>query len=149
ASAMALGCKSAIEKRTSDIIQNARHVPWWEKSRLSATEIDAPAMANAANLIQHYLSESLRLRDLATTNPHLILCQRVLDWLQDRWTEPAIYPAVIYNDCTIREVRDRKTALRVIATLEEHNWLHRLDKHELVQGKARKEAWLIHGRTLS
>jgi hypothetical protein len=105
-------------------------------------------MVNAAYLIQHYLAEAVRLRSMASTNRHLKLAQRVLDWLIEKWEEPAIYPAAIYNDCTIREVRDRRTALQIISTLENHGWLIRLKEPIRIKGSVRKEAWLIHGRTL-
>ena len=114
----------------------------------AATEIGGPMMVNAAYLIQHYLSEALRLRAMASTNRHLKLAQRVLDWLIEKWEEPAVYPAVIYNDCTIREVRDRRTALQIISVLEEHGWLIRLEQPIRIKGSVRKEAWLVHGRTL-
>lgn len=113
-----------------------------------ATEIGGPMMVNAAYLIQHYLAEAIRLRAMTSTNRHLKLAQRVLDWLIEKCEEPAVFPAVIYNDCTIREVRDRRTALHIISTLEEHGWLIRLEQPIRVKGSVRKEAWLIHGRTL-
>lgn len=115
---------------------------------LGGQQISGTEMANATVLVQHYLSESLRLRDIAATNGHLRLAQRVLDWLLEKWSEPAIYPAAIYNDCTIRKVRDRKTAMRVVGTLEEHGWLLKLNEPVRIAGAVRKEAWLIHGRTI-
>ncbi|MBX2806148.1 MAG: DUF3987 domain-containing protein [Hyphomicrobiales bacterium] len=115
---------------------------------VEAREIGSSMMVNAAYLIQHYLAEAVRLRSMASTNRHLKLAQRVLDWLIEKWEEPAVYPAVIYNDCTIREVRDRRTALQIISTLENHGWLIRLEEPTRIKGSVRKEAWLIHGRTL-
>lgn len=124
----------------------AGNVTLW--TDIAATQIEVADMVNACMLVRHYLSEALRLRAMASTHRHLILAQRVLDWLNERWEEPAIYPAVIYNDCTIREVRDRRTALKIISTLEEHGWLIRLEEPVLIAGSVRREAWLIHGRTL-
>ncbi len=117
-------------------------------SDIDAAAIPAEAMADATLLMQHYLAEGLRLRGASATNPHLRLTQRVLDWVLSRWSEPAIYPAAVYNDCPIRVVRDQKTARRIIATLEEHGWLTRLDDGARIRGARRREAWLIHGRTL-
>ncbi len=113
-----------------------------------ATQITSTDMANGAVLIQHYLAESLRLRDTAAVDPHLRLAKRVLDWLQTRWDEPAIYLAAVYNDCPIREVRNSKKARGIITTLEEHGWLTRLNHEITVRGSRRKEAWLIFGRSL-
>lgn len=115
---------------------------------VTAKEIDAEIMGYGALLVQHYLAESLRLRSIAATHGILRLAQRVLDWLHRKWPQPAIYPAVIYNDCTIRDVRERKTALSIIKILEEHGWLLRLTERVYINGVSRKEAWLIYGRTL-
>lgn len=117
-------------------------------SDFEATEVTGATMANGTMFAQHYLVESLRLREIAATDSHLRLAQRVLDWILEKWTEAAIYPAVIYNECTSRKVRDRKTALRVIGTLEEHGWLTKLNEQVHIRGALRKEAWLIHGRIL-
>lgn len=115
---------------------------------LQAEKIDEEAMGHATILVQHYLNEALRLRAAAVTDVHLQLCARVLQWIQNCWHEPAIYPALIYNDCPIRAVRDRAAALRVIATLAEHGCLHRLEERVRINGATRNEAWLVHGRSI-
>lgn len=114
-----------------------------------AEEIGAAMMADASVIIQYYLTEALRLRDLAAVSTHLKLTSRVLDWLLDKWLEPAIHAAAIYNDCPIKAARDRKVALRIIATLVEHGWLAPISGGAIVKDVRRREAWLIHGRTLA
>lgn len=52
------------------------------------------------------------------------------------------------DTCPIRAVRDRKTALQLIAVLVEHGWLHPVEGRVLIGEKLRNEAWRIHGRTL-
>lgn len=115
---------------------------------LDANVVRAEELANATNLMQFYLAEALRLRGVAAINPKLKLAQRVLDWLLARWTEPAVHPAAIYNDCPIKAVRDQKTAREIITLLEGHGWLIRIEGGVLVKGRQRKEAWLIHGRNV-
>ncbi|MEM9355838.1 MAG: YfjI family protein [Pseudomonadota bacterium] len=112
------------------------------------SEISAAAMANGTIIIQHHLAEMIRLRDLASVNPHLKLCQKVLEWLHTSWNEPAIFPALIYQRGPVRQVRDRETALKVIGTLEDHGHLIRIDGGARISGRKRKEAWLIHGRSM-
>lgn len=116
---------------------------------LDASQIEAEEMANATILMQHYLNESLRLKAAAHVNRSLRLAGNVWDWLQKKWQEPAIYAAVVYNDCPIREVRDRKKALSVIHILEEHGYLLRLNERVKIGGSFRKEAWQIHGKILT
>lgn len=115
---------------------------------LGASAVRADEMASATNLMQFYLAETLRLRGAAAINPKLRLAQRVFDWIQERWPEPAVYPAAIYNDCTAIAVRDQKTAREILALLEAHGWLARLDGDVHIKGRQRKEAWLIYGRTI-
>lgn len=117
-------------------------------ANIRAEAIGSEAMAQGALLIQHYLAESLRLRSIAATHGILHLAQRVLAWIEQKWMEPAIYAAAIYNDCTIRDVRERKMALRIIKILEEHQYLQRLNERIYVNGALRKEVWLINGRKL-
>lgn len=121
----------------------AQQILWIDSQ---AVEITAAAMARAVMLAQHYLGECLRLRSMASTDSHLRLAQRVLDWLQTRWPEPAFHAAALYNDCPIREVRDRRTALRVIKTLEEHGWIRKTPERIRIGGRVRNEAWVMHGR---
>lgn len=115
---------------------------------ITANHIDDTALGNATLLVRYYLVESLRLRSMAATHGLLRLAQRVLDWMERKWAEPAIFASVIYNDCTVREVRNRKTALQIIRLLEEHGHLHRLSDKTYISGATRREAWLIHGRKL-
>ncbi len=115
---------------------------------ISATHIDGETLANACELMRHYLNENLRLKASAHFNPDLRLAGRVWEWIQRQWEEPAIYPAAIYNDCTIREVRERQKALRIIRILQDHNYLSRVGEGMRINGSIRREAWLIHGRIL-
>lgn len=112
------------------------------------TEISASAMANGTIIVQYHLNEAIRMRELASVNPHLRLCQRVLGWLSASWNEPAIFPALIYQKGPVRQVRDRSTALKVIETLKDHGHLIRLDGGARIAGRNRKEAWLICGRLM-
>lgn len=116
---------------------------------LDASTIAFDEMANATIIIRYYLTECLRLKAGAHINRDLVLAQRVWTWLITKWKEPAIYPAAIYNDCTIREIRDRITALRIIRILEEHGYLSRVPERVKIAGSWRREAWQIHGRKMS
>ncbi|MAI47436.1 MAG: DUF3987 domain-containing protein [Hyphomicrobiaceae bacterium TMED74] len=114
---------------------------------LQANQVSAEDMANAARLVHHYLAEALRLRGEALASKHLNLAARVWEWLLHRWEHSAVYPAAIYNDCPITAVRNRKSALRIIATLEEHGYLIRAKDGRRINGAHRKEAWQIYGRS--
>jgi hypothetical protein len=116
---------------------------------LNATSIGIVEMANATILIRYYLTECLRLKAGAHINRDLVLAQRVWAWIKTKCSEPAIYPAAVYNACTIREIRDRSNALRIIRILEEHGYLSRVSERVKIAGSWRSEVWQIHGRKLS
>ena len=115
---------------------------------MTASFVTGHAMAQATELVQFYLGEALRLRGAAAVGWKLKLAQRVLDWLLERWPEPAVYPAAIYNDCTISVVRDHRIAREILHILEHHGWLNRIEGGAQINGRQRKEAWLIYGRTM-
>jgi len=115
---------------------------------IEAQEVHPDAMANACLLVRHYLAEMLRLMEVARISQHLKLAERVRVWLLEKWPEPAVHLAAIYNDGPVAAVRNRKVALGIVNTLVEHGWLHPAPEHTIVKGARRKDAWIIHGRAL-
>jgi len=114
---------------------------------LDAKEVPPEMMGQGITLARHYLAEAHRLRGWAATDPHLRLCQRVWDWIGEHYSEPIIYPAVVYQGGPTRAVRDSATTKRIFKTLTESGYLFPIEGGAAVGGKKRKEAWRIYGRT--
>jgi hypothetical protein len=76
------------------------------------------------------------------TDPDLLLAQRTLDWLRDRWKEDLISLPDFYRFGPNR-IRDSKTAKRIAGILQEHGWIDPVDGGATINGQRRREVWRI------
>jgi hypothetical protein len=104
-------------------------------------------MAGGIVLVQHYLSEALRIRAISAALPDLELAERLLRWLHEDWSEPErlvslpdIYQAGPYS------IRDKETAKKIVVILQDHGWLERVPDGAVVNGMRRREVWLVISR---
>jgi len=109
---------------------------------IDAGEICELDMTAGIALAEHYAVEALRLFDASQANGNLRLAQRLLDWLLNQWTEPAISLPDIYQR-SLNAVGDQATARRLVAILEEHDWLVKIPRGAVVAGQRRRDAWRI------
>jgi hypothetical protein len=109
---------------------------------IDATEISELDMTAGIALAEHYAVEALRLFDASQVNGNLRLAQRLLDWLLNQWTEPAISLPDIYQR-SLNAIGDQATARRLVAILEEHDWLVKIPTGAVVAGQRRRDAWRI------
>ena len=110
-----------------------------------AEEITAVHLDAGIDLIQHYLSEALRLTEAAAVRSEIDTAQKLLVWLQRDWAKPVISLPDIYQLGPSR-IRDKKSALAVVSILEDHGWLNRIDGGTTIDGTFRREAWHIVAR---
>lgn len=110
-------------------------------SDLSANEITEESMANGIILMQHYLSEALRLFQGAKVDRDLQLATMLLDWLRAHGISQISLPEIYQSGPN--PIRDSRTALRIVGLLENHRWLIRLPKNTVVAGERRRLAWQI------
>jgi|HubBroStandDraft_6_1064221.scaffolds.fasta_scaffold364241_2 hypothetical protein len=101
-------------------------------------------MAGGIVLVQHYLSEALRIRAISAALPDLELAERLLRWLHEDWSEPErlvslpdIYQAGPYS------IRDKETAKKIVVILQDHGWLERVPDGAVVNGMRRREVWHV------
>jgi hypothetical protein len=109
---------------------------------IHTTTIGADEMEAGIALAEHYAAEALRLFDVSQVNANLRLAQALLNWLFDRWKEPAISLPDIYQR-SLNAIGDQATARRLVAILEDHGWLVRIPEGALIAGQRRREAWRI------
>jgi hypothetical protein len=93
-------------------------------------------------LAEHYAAEALRLFGGSQTDPELALAQRLIKWIYNSWPEPSISLPDIYQR-SLNAIRDKATAARIVAILEDHGWLERMPQGAIVAGHRRRDAWLI------
>ena len=104
-------------------------------------EVSGEHMAHGAALVEHYLAEALRLQAVGAVNGELRLAQRLLDWLRQRWREPAVALTEIYQRGP-SAIRDRAKAKRAVDVLVEHGWLVEAGEGE-VAGEKRRQTWRL------
>ena len=104
-----------------------------------AMEVDAAAMACGITLAQHYAAEMLRLQGGASVSSDLRLAARLLAWWQER-QDSRCHLASIYQTGP-GKVRDAAIARRIVAILEEHGWVRRLEAGTQLDGAPRRDAW--------
>jgi len=109
---------------------------------IGAGEILSDEMAAGIVLAQHYAAEALRIFEAGQIGTDLRLAQKALDWLLFQWTEPAISLPDLYQRGP-NAIRDKRSAQKVIANLEDHCWLVRLTAGAEIGGIRRREAWRI------
>lgn len=96
-------------------------------------------------LAEHYASEALRLHGTARINPDLQAAARLLTWLRDKWTEPLVSVVECYH-LGPRALRSKRQSEKMLAILEDHGWITRLETNAYIKGKKRQQVWRIYGK---
>lgn len=109
---------------------------------LECPEVGTTEMRAGIALAEHYAAEALRLVDTSRIGADLKLAQRLLTWLRNTWTEPAISLPDIYQRGP-NAIRDQATAKKLVGLLEEHGWLIKIQEGALVAGHYRRDAWTV------
>jgi len=109
---------------------------------LAAPNVSAAHIDAGTQLAQHYASEALRLFASGRTDPNLILAQRTLDWLHQKWGEGFISHVELYQNGPTA-IREAKLAKKMIAILEVHGWLVPVEGGCEIKGQRRRKAWRV------
>jgi hypothetical protein len=109
-----------------------------------ANEIGFDYMRCGIELVDFYLSEAIRLKQLASENQDLILAERLLAWFKAEGLRQ-IYPVKIYQEGPAA-IRNKAKALPIVKILEDHGYLSPIspDQAPEIDGKTRKQAWRIN-----
>ncbi len=108
----------------------------------SIGEIDGESMEAGIALADHYSAEALRLFGMSKINPDLCLAQKLLVWLQTKWPEDCISLPDIYQR-SLNAIRDGNTAARIVAILEAHGWLVKMNGVHVISGERRRNVWRV------
>lgn len=107
---------------------------------VSATCISEENLARALALTRYYLEEAVRISDIGFLDRDLELAQRVLDWMKKKALEEnprkVFSLQEIYQRAGPREVRNKKTAQKVMRILEDHK--------EICRPNSDTEEWVLN-----
>ncbi|HRC26318.1 MAG TPA: hypothetical protein PKX87_02685, partial [Alphaproteobacteria bacterium] len=94
--------------------------------------------------VLHFVCEFIaqRLHEQGYVDPDIALAERLLGWLCNSWEHDLVSLPDIYQR-GLNAISDKKTAVRIVAVLEEHGWLVRVQGGDFVNGTRRKDVWRI------
>jgi hypothetical protein len=110
----------------------------------NANSVEADYMECGIKLVDFYLVEAIRLKQLATENQDLILAEKLLEWFKAEGLRQ-IYPVKVYH-AGPSAIRSKAKALPIINILADHGYLSPIDPTEApeIDGKIRKQAWHVN-----
>jgi hypothetical protein len=115
-------------------------------SDVAEIKITEDQMASGEEIATYYANEALRLFEASQVNAELLKAQNVLDWmLSPSWGHALISLPDIYQYGP-NSIRDKQTASKMVAILDEHGWLTRVKGGAQVGDHYRQDAWLIYGK---
>jgi hypothetical protein len=83
--------------------------------------IGETTLLGAARLVDHYLSETLRIRHRAEPDKELVEAEKLLAWLKSK-NHKQFKPATVYKNGP-SFARSARKAKQLLAVLEEHGWI--------------------------
>ncbi|HQH73338.1 MAG TPA: DUF3987 domain-containing protein [bacterium] len=108
---------------------------------LDAESVSFDSIAQGIILVQHFLSEALRIKTSAISDAKILKAQALLDWLHKN-SKKIITLAEAYQRGP-NQIRDKKTATDALGILEEHGWIIPLPGGAEYDGMKRKVAWEV------
>ncbi|MFZ4604441.1 MAG: DUF3987 domain-containing protein, partial [Caulobacterales bacterium] len=108
-----------------------------------AVTVAGEGMERAITLARWYGGEALRLFDQGRIPPELQSAERVREWLLKDWPEPCVSLPDLYQRGP-RDIRTAEKARKVVAVLEQNEWLTRQTGGATIGGTFRRDAWAIN-----
>jgi len=106
---------------------------------LNVETVSAKVMMGGIELVQHYLSEALRIYAAIEDSPDLRLAEKALDWIRSRpkgiFTTRDLYQSGPYA------IRDSAKAKIIITILVEHRWIVQIEGGAIIDGVKRREVF--------
>lgn len=130
--------KAFGSKAPEHVLRLAGSLSAW--GNLNVQEISIEQMEAAIELGQFYLKEALRLLTAAVANPVLQEAAELLAWMKQKACP--VYLVQIYQFGPNR-IREAKKARRVLAVLEEHGQIRRIERGMELDGSHRQEVWEV------
>lgn len=104
--------------------------------------IGSHQIAAGIALTEFYIGEALRLFNSATTNPSLLLAEKVLSWARHPERNGLISLTDLYQKGP-SQLRTKAAALRIIDILVDHNQIYRVEGGYTVDGIYRRHVWRV------
>ncbi len=107
---------------------------------INATFITKDMMQRAIVLGNHYIDEAVRILEAKFTDPDIILAERAINWLKNKWEYPYISPANFQQRMKIKS----GAAYKIISILTSHNYLIPCEGDMIIENENRRNVWMIN-----
>lgn len=107
---------------------------------LQTGDIGKPFIQAGIELTQFYITEMLRLHEMARDKPDLLLAEKVLAWARGRNYQFSLESLYQHGP---RAVRNKADASRVLRVLHDHGLARPLPSGTKVDGKPRRNSWEV------
>ena len=109
-----------------------------------AVEVTAHHMEGAAELARHYVAEGLRLlAPQGGASSELVMADKLGRWLLERYQDQVVSLPDIAQRATPTACRNVETARKMLAILEDRNWIVKEPGKRVVNGQNRQEVWHV------
>ena len=105
---------------------------------ISVEEVEDDYMKMGIEIAMYYSEEALRLFNNGLTDPTILLAEKLLDWLHNKWGEEYISLPNIYQK-SLNAISTKSVASKIVAILEDHGWLKRQPEAMLIKETMRKK----------
>lgn len=95
-------------------------------------------LEKAIALTDFYASEALRLRDDGMIDSKILIAEKLLTWIKDKWKGESISLPDIYQG-SINAIKTKGKALEIVTILENHGYLRKNNIPMRVNDKNRKD----------
>ena len=109
---------------------------------ISVTVLEYKYVKMATKLCEYYSKEALRLATEGTTDPNILLAEKLLDWLHNNWEEDNISLPDIYQR-SLNKINTKAIAVKIVSLLVGHGCLRKNEEVTVVKGQSRKDSWKI------
>ena len=99
-------------------------------------------LEKAIALTDFYASEALRLRDDGMIDSKILIAEKLLTWIKDKWKGDSISLPDIYQG-SINAIKTKVKALEIVTVLENHGYLRKNNIPMIINDKNRKDTWKI------
>lgn len=109
---------------------------------IEVKKLDYRYMKMGIEIASYYGQEALRLSDNGAIDPDIILAEKLLDWLHNKWKEEYIsLPDICQRGPYALSLK--AAASKIVAILEDHGWLKKQKEPMLIKGEMRRVVFKI------
>lgn len=110
---------------------------------IEVTELDYECIKMGIKIASYYAEEALRLFNNGVIDYDITLAEKLLDWLHYKWDGGEYISLPDIYQRGINAISTKSEASKIVAILESHGWLKKVDTSVIIKDHKRREIWKI------